>query len=66
MFIMAALRFIMVLIICIPIGILMILLVRDLVGNLNKEIKNKKIEKRNSIDETKRTVYNSGGTRWSR
>lgn len=66
MFIMSALRFIMVVLICVPMAYLMMLLVDDLERPIKAKEKNERMKKRNSIDGTKRTVHNSGGTRWSR
>ena len=65
MFIMSALRFIMVLLICVPIGYLLFMLAGDLADDFNKEQAEKKKMKRN-IDGRERSVHNGGRSRWSR
>ena len=66
MFIMSALRFIMVVLLCVPIGYLLFMLAGDLADDFNKERANNKKVKRNAVNDRERSVHNSRGPRWSR
>lgn len=70
MFIMSALRFIMVVLICLPIGYLLFMLASDLADDFNKERANNRANnekiKRNTIDGRERSVHNGRRPRWSR
>ena len=58
MFIMSALRFIMVLLIALPIGYLLFLLAGDLADSYSKEMGNNRDKRKNTNGE-KRSVHNS-------
>ena len=63
---MSALRFIMVVLLCVPIGYLLFMLAGDLADDFNKERANNKKVKRNAVNDRERSVHNSRGSRWSR
>ena len=71
MFIMSALRFLMVVLICVPVGYLLYILTLDLSDDMKKSLNktqggtNRKV-RRNTIDGRERSVHNSRGPRWSR
>lgn len=66
MIIMSALRMIMVILICLPVGYLLYVLSGDLIDEVTGKTVNKNSKKRNVVDGKKRPVYNSRRTGRSR